>query len=98
MVKNLLTEFKYYENMQRALSGRRHLRLIQDTIPARSMFVYTYFKDHLLFLVQKDLPLILTKRILKDALLGLAELHHENIVHAGGFLFIIYVRIYDGSS
>ena len=69
--------------MQRALGTSRYLRLLQDTIPDRSMFVYKYFKDHLLSLAQQDLPLLLTKRILKDALRGLSELHHQDIVHTG---------------
>ena len=82
-IRDILAEFKYYEDMQRSLASSRHLRLAHDTIPNRSMFVYDYFKDHLLFLAQKDLPLRTTKRILKDALRGLAELHHQNIVHTG---------------
>ncbi|MCJ1476952.1 hypothetical protein MMC13_005622 [Lambiella insularis] len=81
VVKSVLVDFKYYQDMQRALDGSRYLRLLQDTIPDKSMFVYKYFKDHLLSLAQKDLPLLLTKRILKDTLRGLAELHHQNIVH-----------------
>ena len=83
VAKNVLADFKYYQDMQRALGTSRYLRLLQDTIPDRSMFVYEYLKDHLLSLAQKDLPLLLTKRILKDALRGLAELHHQNIVHTG---------------
>ena len=83
VVKDVLAGFDYYQAMQRALGNSRYLRLFQDTIPARSMFVYEYLKDHLLSLAQKDLPLLLTKRILKDALRGLAELHHQNIVHTG---------------
>lgn len=83
MVKDVLADFKYYEDMQRALGSSRYLRLLQDTIPARSMFVYKYLKDHLLSLAQEDLPLLLTKRILRDALHGLAELHRQNIVHTG---------------
>lgn len=83
VVKNLVTDFKYYHDMQRALDSSRYLRLLQDTIPDKSMFVYKYLKDHLLSLAQKDLPLQVTKRILKDALRGLAELHHQNIVHTG---------------
>lgn len=83
VVKNVLAGFKYYQDMQQALSSSRYLRLMQDTIPERSMFVYKYFNDHLLFLARRDLPLLLTKRILKDALRGLAELHHQNIVHTG---------------
>ena len=83
MVKTILAEFQYYHDMQRALNTSRYLRLLQDTVPDRSMFVYKYFNDHLLSLAQKDLPLPLTKRILKDALHGLAELHDQNIVHTG---------------
>ena len=83
VIKNVLVDFKYYRDMQRVLGSNRYLRLLQDTIPDRSMFVYKYLKDHLLSLAQKDLPLLLTKRILKDALRGLAELHHQNIVHTG---------------
>ncbi|TPX24389.1 hypothetical protein DIZ76_013735 [Coccidioides immitis] len=53
----------------------------QDTIPKKSMFVFEYFADHLLHLAQKDLPLEVTKRILRDALRGIAELHDQDIVH-----------------
>lgn len=79
----MLADFEYYQDMQRALGTSRYLRLFHDTIPPRSMFVYEYLNDHLLSLAQKDLPLLLTKRILKDTLGGLAELHQENIVHTG---------------
>ncbi|KAL9625998.1 MAG: hypothetical protein Q9204_007667 [Flavoplaca sp. TL-2023a] len=81
VVKNILADFEYYQDMQRALDGSRYLRLLQDTIPCKSMFVYKYYKDHLLSLAQEDLPLLLTKRVLKDTLRGIAELHHQNIVH-----------------
>ena len=83
VAKNVLADFRYYEDMQQALGSSHYLRITQDTIPDRSMFVYKYLKDHLLSLAQKDLPLQLTKRILKDALRGLAELHYHNIVHTG---------------
>ncbi|KMP04291.1 hypothetical protein CIRG_03982 [Coccidioides immitis RMSCC 2394] len=59
----------------------------QDTIPKKSMFVFEYFADHLLHLAQKDLPLEVTKRILRDALRGIAELHDQDIVHTGGQCF-----------
>ena len=49
------------------------------------MFVFQYFAGHLLRLVQKDLPLAVTKRILKDVLRGIAELHDQDIVHTGSF-------------
>ena len=55
------------------------------------MFVFDYFKDHLLRLAQKDLPINTTKRILKDALRGLAELHDQDVVHTGKFPLSIEV-------
>lgn len=63
-----------------------------DTIPDKSMFVFKHFTDHLLTLAQKDIPLVVVKRILKDALTGLAELHDQDIVHADIFpaLFFVY--------
>jgi serine/threonine protein kinase len=69
--------------MYRKLRGCPYLRLSHDIVPKPSMFVYKYFSDHLLSLVQEDLSIALTKRILKDTLRGLAALHDQNIVHAG---------------
>ncbi|RAL06127.1 kinase-like protein [Aspergillus ibericus CBS 121593] len=69
------------EDINNRLRNTKHVRLLQDTIPEKSMFVFDYFKDHLLHLAQKDLPIDTTKRILKDALRGLAELHDQDIVH-----------------
>ncbi|KAE8352240.1 kinase-like protein [Aspergillus coremiiformis] len=65
----------------RLCSNASHVRLAQDTIPEKSMFAFEYFADHLLHLAQKDLPLNTVKRILKDALLGIAEMHDRDIVH-----------------
>lgn len=64
-------------------SGANHVRLAQDTIPEKSMFVFEYFADHLLHLAQEDLPLEVKKRILKDTLRGIAELHDQDTVHTG---------------
>jgi hypothetical protein len=76
--------FEDLEDVNNKLRGRAsHVRLPQDTIPKKSMFVFEYLADHFLRLVQKDLPLETTKRILKDALLGIAELHDQDIVHTG---------------
>ena len=47
------------------------------------MFVFEYFADHLLHLAQMNLPPEVMKRILKDALRGLAELHDQDVVHTG---------------
>ncbi|PYI08835.1 kinase-like protein [Aspergillus sclerotiicarbonarius CBS 121057] len=74
--------YHYLEDINNRLrNSAEHVRLTQDRIPEKSMFVFEYLKDHLLHLAQKDLPIDTTKRILKDALLGLAELHDQDIVH-----------------
>ena len=78
--------FKDLQDINNRLHGcAKHVRLVEDTIHERSMFVFHYFDDHLLRLVGKDLPLAVTKRILKDVLRGIAELHDQDVVHTGGF-------------
>ncbi|KAI8944636.1 kinase-like protein [Xylaria longipes] len=70
-----------HEDLFRPLRGCPNLRVACDTIPEQSTLVYRYFSDHLLSLAQTDLPIQVTKRILKDALRGLAVLHDHDIVH-----------------
>jgi hypothetical protein len=55
------SDFKNHEDMYRGLGGCPYLRLLQDTVPEQSMFVYKYFTDDLLSLARKDLPIALTK-------------------------------------
>ncbi|MCJ1266416.1 hypothetical protein MMC22_006301 [Lobaria immixta] len=74
-------EFMHYLDMYRGLGSCSYIRLLQDTITEQSMFVFKYFTGQLLSLAQMDLPIALTKRILKDTLRGLAGLHDHNIVH-----------------
>ncbi|PTU20095.1 hypothetical protein P175DRAFT_0517093 [Aspergillus ochraceoroseus IBT 24754] len=60
--------FKDLQDINNCLRGNAsHVRLAVDTIPDKSMF--------------KDLPLMVIKNILKNALTGLAELHDRDIVH-----------------
>ncbi|KNG88038.1 hypothetical protein ANOM_004084 [Aspergillus nomiae NRRL 13137] len=74
--------FEDFEEVNNRLRGNAsHVRLAVDTIPDKSMFVFEHFTGHLLALAQKDLPLVVIKRILKNALTGLAELHDQDIVH-----------------
>lgn len=76
--------FEDLQELNNRLDGNAsHVRLAVDTIPNKSMFVFEHFTDHLLNLVQKDLPLVVIKRILKNALTGIAELHDWDIVHTG---------------
>ena len=86
MLKDVhLPDYKYYLDIYQSLRSCPYLRPLQDPIPEQSIFVYKYLQDHLLRLAQKPLPILLTKRILKDALRGLAVLHDQNIVHTGVF-------------
>ncbi|KAK2766244.1 hypothetical protein FQN54_007761 [Arachnomyces sp. PD_36] len=73
--------FEDLQDVNNKLHGANHVRLPQDTIPEKSMFVFDYFTDNLLRLAQKDLALDVRKRILKDALRAIAELHDQDIVH-----------------
>lgn len=78
-----LSDFTYFQEMYRNLCGCAYLRLLHDTVPEQSIFVFKYLTDHLLSLARADLPIALTKRILKDTLRGLAALHDQGIVHTG---------------
>ena len=63
------------------LRGLPHVRVSEDTIPEHSMFAYRHFREHLLSFFQKGASLPITKRILRDALRGIAALHNKGIVH-----------------
>lgn len=47
------------------------------------MFIYRYLSDHLLSFAQEDPDLPILKRVLKDALRGIAAMHDQDIVHTG---------------
>lgn len=66
--------------MYNDLRSSPYLRVAEDAIPDQSMFAYKYLQDHLLSFAQKDLPLPLTKQILRDSLRGIAALHEKGIV------------------
>ncbi|DAA76433.1 TPA_exp: Uncharacterized protein A8136_0747 [Trichophyton benhamiae CBS 112371] len=74
-------DFDYYHDIYRRISSSPCLRLLHDTVPDQSIFVYEYLTDHLLNMAKKDIPIMVTKRILRDALCGLKGLHDHNIVH-----------------
>jgi hypothetical protein len=77
------SEFEYQRSLQEPLSVCPNLRVLIDTIPQHLLFVYEYLADDLLRLGLRDLPAVARKRILRDALTGLAELHDRGIVHTG---------------
>jgi serine/threonine protein kinase len=74
-------DLEYYKTMFKGLRMSPNVRVANDTILDQPMFAYTYFKDHFLSFAQKDVPLPLTKRILRDSLRGIATLHEKGIVH-----------------
>lgn len=78
--------------MYRNLHGSHHIRQLHDTIPERSIFVFKYISDHLLNVAQKDLSVPVIKKILLDALRGIAILHDQNIVHTGTENRPVYLR------
>ncbi|KAF2493085.1 kinase-like protein [Lophium mytilinum] len=76
--------FRYFRNMFDDIRNSPYspyVRIADDSIPNKSMFAYKFFKGHLLGFVQKDVPLSVTKRILRDALRGIAAMHDKGIVH-----------------
>lgn len=76
-------DFNYYRDIYRDLKSP-YLRLLSDTVPEQSLLVFRYFRDHFLRMApQMDLPIDVTKRILRDVLRGIAALHEQDIVHTG---------------
>ncbi|KAL4922583.1 kinase-like protein [Aspergillus aurantiobrunneus] len=74
--------FEDLQGVNNRLCGNiSHVRLAVDTIPDKSIFIFKHFTGYLLTLAQKNLPLVVIKRILKDALTGLAELYDQDIIH-----------------
>lgn len=84
-MKNIYhTEFEYQLDMQTPLAGCLNLRVVTDTIPEHLLFVYDYFTHDLLELAQRPkLSDAAKKTILRNVLVGLADLHERNILHGG---------------
>ncbi|KFY75759.1 hypothetical protein V499_04264 [Pseudogymnoascus sp. VKM F-103] len=82
-IKNIFsTEFEYQLDLQAPLRGCPNLRVVIDTVPEHLLFVYNYCTTHLLKLAEKDnLSDASRKRILRDTLAGIADLHERNILH-----------------
>lgn len=80
--------FEDLQDVNRRLrNNTNHVRLPQDIIPDKSMFVFEYFTGHLLHLAQQDLSLGTRKKLLKEALRGIAEIHDRDIVHTGELIY-----------
>ncbi|KAJ1325701.1 Protein kinase domain-containing protein [Microdochium nivale] len=82
VLKNLFeNEYNYALPLQLRYNSSPYLRALRDTIPDQRMFVNEYLSDHLLNFAFKDISSNTQKRIMRDALRGLATLHDHNIVH-----------------
>ncbi|WPH04780.1 Hypothetical protein R9X50_00767500 [Acrodontium crateriforme] len=57
------------------------VRLPVDTVPKNRILVFEYSSQNFLSLVQENLPLATTKRILKSTLEGIVALHEIGILH-----------------
>ncbi|EFR02289.1 CMGC/CDK protein kinase [Nannizzia gypsea CBS 118893] len=81
--KNIVhTEFQYQLGLQAPLIGCHNLRVVIDTVPGHLLFMYDFFNEDLLDLARNDnLSYAARKRILREALTGLAALHERGILH-----------------
>jgi serine/threonine protein kinase len=79
--------YEFRLEIYRRLGSSAYVCGLEDTAPNQSIFVFKYLNQNLLELAQKNLPIAVTKRILRDALRGLAALHDKDIVHNGNNVF-----------
>lgn len=82
MTTILKSEVEYQMYLQSPLLTCPNLRVLVDAVPQHHLFVYDYMAYDLLELGLRDSPAVVGKRILRDALTGLAALHRMGIVHA----------------
>ncbi|KUI66996.1 Cyclin-dependent kinase 6 [Cytospora mali] len=73
--------YTYYQDIYERLRSCENLRVACDSVSDPPIFIYKYLDDHLLSFAQENPELPIIKRILKDALRGLAALHDQDIVH-----------------
>jgi hypothetical protein len=73
----------FNEEIRPNLGNSPFIRLPADTIPSERIFVFEYLKEDLLSLVRKHISMHATKKILKDILRGLVEMHNQDIIHLG---------------
>jgi len=75
--------YEFRLEIYQRLGSCPYVRGLDDTCPTHSIFIFKYLKENLLSLIQKNLPIAITKKILKYALQGLAAMHDKDIVHNG---------------
>lgn len=76
--------YQIRRNIYSILNNRtQYVRPLEDTVEENAILVHKYFNNNLLTLVQRGLPPRVTRKVLKDVLRGLADLHELDIVHNG---------------
>lgn len=78
-------DLDYQRSLQQPLSSCPNLRLFVDTVED-GIFVYDFLPTDLLQFSQQPLPDGTKRSVLKNVLMGLAELHSKGIVHTGKFI------------
>ncbi|GAD96440.1 calcium/calmodulin dependent protein kinase, putative [Paecilomyces variotii No. 5] len=73
--------FHFNKEIKPRLAHAPYIRLPCDHIPGQRILVYQYLTYDFLRLVQKRIPIRSRKKILKDSLRGIAELHDRDVVH-----------------
>jgi len=70
--------------MYSRLQDCQHIRRLSDIIEAQYLLVFESYQKHMFgLLCGRAMSVPARRRILRDVLCGLAELHEKNIVHTG---------------
>lgn len=82
--------YEFRLEIYQRLGSCPYVRGLEDTCADQSIFIFKYLRENLLGLVQKNLPITATKKILRDALQGLAAMLDKDIVHNGSNSFHVW--------
>ena len=87
ILKDILPgDFQYILELQKLVGDSPHVRTIVDSLPDRHIFVYPFLDTNLQLIETTKIAPAVKKKILRDALAGLADLHDKNIYHTGRLL------------
>lgn len=82
--KDILPGYFYYIlDLQKLVDDSGHIRTLVDSIPDRHIFVYPLLDTNLQLVNTAAIAPSVKKNILRDALVGLADLHDKGISHTG---------------
>lgn len=74
-------DFGYFQGMNNDPRSCPYVRTAEASIHDQSMFAYQYLEDHLLSFAQTNVPLVQTKRVLRDSFRGFAASNEKEIVY-----------------